>query len=68
MAILKIASFPDPVLQRVGEPVVKFDHELKALAEDMFETMYAAEGVVWQRNRLVLPCNYLLWIAKGRRS
>ena len=45
MAILKIVSFPHPVLARVGEPVVAFNRELKALAEDMFETMYAAEGV-----------------------
>jgi peptide deformylase len=45
MSILKIVSFPDPVLAKVGEPVVEFNDGLKELAEDMFETMYAAEGV-----------------------
>lgn len=29
----------------MGKPVEKFDAELEALCEDMFETMYDAEGV-----------------------
>jgi peptide deformylase len=45
MALLKIVAWPDPVLTTPAEPVTKFDDELKKLAEDMFETMYAAPGV-----------------------
>jgi peptide deformylase len=45
MALLKIVAWPDPVLTTPAEPVTKFDAELKKLAEDMFETMYAAPGV-----------------------
>lgn len=45
MAILKIVKYPEKVLERAGEPVTKFDDELKQLVEDMFETMYAAPGV-----------------------
>ena len=45
MAVLKIAKYPDPVLEKPGEPVTEFDEELKKLVEDMFETMYAAPGV-----------------------
>lgn len=45
MAILKITEFPAKVLAEVGEPVEAFDDELKKLVEDMFETMYHAEGV-----------------------
>ena len=45
MAVLKIVKYPDPVLEKLGEPVTKFDDELKKLVEDMFETMYAAPGV-----------------------
>jgi peptide deformylase len=45
MAIRKITEYPEEVLAQVGKPVEKFDEELAALCEDMFETMYAAEGV-----------------------
>jgi peptide deformylase len=45
MALLKIVAWPEPVLTTPAEPVTKFDEELKKLAEDMFETMYAAPGV-----------------------
>ena len=45
MALLKIVAWPDPVLTTPAEPVTKFDEELRKLAQDMFETMYAAPGV-----------------------
>ena len=45
MAVLEITEFPERVLKEAGEPVEAFDAELERLAADMFETMYAAEGV-----------------------
>jgi peptide deformylase len=42
---LEILEFPDERLRRVCEPVTTFDAELKALVDDMFQTMYAAPGV-----------------------
>jgi len=45
MAILPIKHYPDPVLKRIAEPVTVFDDELRKLAGDMAETMYAAPGV-----------------------
>jgi len=45
MAILKITEYPEKVLAEVGMPVTVFDDELADLCADMFETMYAAEGV-----------------------
>ncbi len=45
MSIRKITEYPEEVLAQVGKPVEKFDEELAALCEDMFETMYEAEGV-----------------------
>jgi peptide deformylase len=45
MALLKIVHYPDPILDTPGEPVTKFDDELKRLVSDMFETMYDAPGV-----------------------
>lgn len=38
-------EYPEPVLGQVGQPVTTFDDELAALCADMFDTMYAAEGV-----------------------
>jgi peptide deformylase len=45
MTILKIVEHPDPVLETKCEPVTKFDKKLKKLINDMFDTMYEAEGV-----------------------
>jgi peptide deformylase len=43
--IRKIVKFPDPMLQQPGEPVAEFDAELRQLVADMFETMYASQGI-----------------------
>ena len=43
--ILKIVKYPEKVLEQPGEPVTEFDAELRKLAADMFETMYASQGV-----------------------
>jgi peptide deformylase len=45
MAVLEITEFPEKVLKEVGAPVKEFDAGLEKLVSDMFETMYAAEGV-----------------------
>ncbi len=43
--ILTIVKYPDPVLQQPGEPVTEFDSELRKFVADMFETMYASQGI-----------------------
>jgi peptide deformylase len=43
--ILKVVKYPEPVLSQPGEPVADFDAELKKLVDDMFETMYASQGI-----------------------
>jgi peptide deformylase len=45
MALMKIVTWPNPILDSPGDPVTKFDDDLKKLVGDMFETMYAAPGV-----------------------
>ncbi len=47
MALIRIVHFPEPVLLEVGKPVElhEFNDELKQLVENMFETMYDAQGV-----------------------
>jgi len=43
--VLKIVKYPEPVLQQPGEPVTEFDAELRKFVADMFETMYASQGI-----------------------
>jgi peptide deformylase len=43
--ILKIVKYPDPVLSRPAEPVTEFNDELRKLIADMFESMYAGQGI-----------------------
>jgi peptide deformylase len=43
--VREIVKYPDPVLQRPTEPVTEFNDELRALVDDMFESMYAAQGI-----------------------
>ncbi len=45
MAIRKIIHYPEPLLKQKSAPVTEFNDELKQLADDMAETMYAAPGV-----------------------
>ncbi|MFQ5696248.1 MAG: peptide deformylase, partial [Terriglobia bacterium] len=40
-----IVKYGAPVLERVGRPVTAFDAKLAQLVEDMFTSMYAAQGV-----------------------
>jgi peptide deformylase len=43
--IREIVKYPDPILQKPAEPVTEFDDELRSLVDDMFESMYAAQGI-----------------------
>ena len=43
--IYPIMKYPDPVLAQKAAPVTVFDKELETLADDMFTSMYAAEGI-----------------------
>ena len=40
-----IVKYPEPVLQRPAAPVTEFNDELRTLVDDMFESMYAAQGI-----------------------
>jgi peptide deformylase len=50
--IREIVKYPDPILQRPTEKVAEFDDELRALAADMFESMYKAQGVGLAANQI----------------
>jgi peptide deformylase len=43
--IHQVVKWPDPVLARRGEEITVFDAALKQLVEEMFESMYEAQGI-----------------------
>jgi len=45
VSILDIRVLGDPVLRKPTKPVTEVTDELRKLIADMFETMYAAEGI-----------------------
>ncbi len=45
MAIRKIVIEGDPILRKVCRPVTEFNDRLRTLIDDMWDTMYKADGV-----------------------
>ncbi len=45
MAVLSVLSYPDPRLRKKAQLVEVFDQTIERLLEDLFETMYADNGV-----------------------
>ncbi len=43
--IHKVVKYPEPVLARRGEEITVFDDALKTFVEEMFESMYEAQGI-----------------------
>ena len=40
-----VVKYPAPVLAKKGAPVTAFDERLKTLVDEMFESMYEAQGI-----------------------
>ncbi|CAM3842722.1 peptide deformylase [Rouxiella silvae] len=45
MSVLQILHFPDDRLRIVAKPVKEVNAEIQQIVDDMFETMYAEEGI-----------------------
>jgi len=43
--IYQIMKYGDPILEKPSKSITKFDAELAELTEDMFATMYSAQGI-----------------------
>ena len=55
MAIREIISLPDERLRLVSKPVEGITSEVRALADDMFETMYDAPGIGLAAIQVAVP-------------
>ena len=53
--IYPIVKYGDPVLETPAEPVTEFNEELEKLVADMFETMYAAQGIGLAAPQIGIP-------------
>ncbi|MGA3170494.1 MAG: peptide deformylase [Chthoniobacteraceae bacterium] len=53
--ILEIVKYPDPVLRQKGKPAGSVTEKVKQLAEDMIETMRAANGVGLAAQQVGVP-------------
>ena len=53
--IYPIVKYGQAVLEKSGDPVVDFNSNLEKLVADMFETMYAANGVGLAAPQIGLP-------------
>ena len=60
MAIREILEVPDPRLKTVSTRVESFDEGLQALVADMFETMYAANGIGLAAIQVGVPSRVLV--------
>ncbi|MGW4060087.1 peptide deformylase [Amycolatopsis sp. NPDC004747] len=54
MTIHRIVIAGEPVLHQPTREITEFDEKLRTLVDDMFETMYAAEGVGLAANQIGL--------------
>jgi peptide deformylase len=45
MTILSLVFTPQPILREISKPIDHIDRQLRKLATDMLETMYASRGV-----------------------
>ena len=52
MPIMPIVIGPDPVLNQVAKPVEKVDDDIRALLDNMLETMYNAHGIGLAANQV----------------
>src|ERR1700734_323947 len=43
--IHEVVKYPDPVLSKPGETVTEFNADIERLVEEMFDSMYAAQGI-----------------------
>ena len=45
MKIHEVVKYPEPVLAKPASPVTQFDGKLARLVDEMFDSMYAAQGI-----------------------
>lgn len=71
MTIRPILTAPDPRLKAVSEPIAKVDDEMRKLADDLLDSMYAADGIGLAAVQVGVPKRMLVMDiaqAQGKRE
>lgn len=66
MAIRDILVVPNPVLKQVSKPVERVDDGIRALMDDMLETMYAAPGIGLAAIQVGVPLRVIVMDLAGK--
>lgn len=66
MAIRPIITAPDPRLREVSKPVDIVNDEVRALMDDMLETMYAAPGIGLAAIQIGVPLRIIVMDLAGK--
>ena len=53
MSVLQVLHILDERLRKVAKPVEEVNAEIQRIVDDMFETMYAEEGIGRRQPRLI---------------
>lgn len=63
---MEIIKYPHPTLRHKSQPVRRVDAELRGMIADMFELMYAADGIGLAGNQVDLPLRLFVVNTQGR--
>ena len=62
---MEILKYPHPTLRHKSKPLLKIDSELKRFVEEMFELMYATDGIGLAANQVDLPYQLFVMNTSG---
>ena len=65
---IQILKYPHPTLRHKSKPVTRIDRQLKKWVEEMFELMYATEGIGLASNQVDLPYQLFVLNVTGDRT
>jgi peptide deformylase len=63
---LKIVTYPHPTLRHVSSPIRRVDAELREIAREMLQLMYAAHGIGLAANQVDLPLKMFVMNLAGK--
>ena len=67
-ALVRIVKYPHPTLRYKAKPLRRVDGELKSMVHQMFDLMYAQEGVGLAANQVDLPYRLIVMNIKSDAS
>ncbi len=68
MAVRSIITAPDPRLRQVSKPVSSVDDTVRALIDDMLETMYDAPGIGLAAVQIGVPLRIIVMDLAGKEE